>query len=211
MFHIDAVQAAGKIPVNVKELNADTLSLSGHKLHAPKGIGALYVREGSPLSPLLIGGGQENGRRAGTENVASIVGFGKACEIAGKRLREDMVHVTRLRERLESGLLKHFPSASINGFTAHRLPNTCSISFPGVEGEQILRILDKKGICASAGSACSAGSANPSHVLSAMAVPEDMINGSVRFSLSRYSTEAEVDEVIAALSSFPSLRNGNLN
>jgi cysteine desulfurase len=196
LFHTDAVQTVGKIPIDTKILTVDMLSLSGHKLHAPKGIGALYVRRGTRFSPFMIGGHQESGRRAGTENVASIIGLGKACEIAGTNLSEENTQVKRLRDKLETALLQSCPDTRINGDIHNRLPNTSNISFEYVEGEAILLRLNEHGICASSGSACSSGSLEPSHVLRAMGVPFTAIHGSTRFSLSRYTTEAEIDRVI---------------
>jgi cysteine desulfurase len=196
LFHTDAVQAVGKIPIDTKELPVDMLSLSGHKLHAPKGIGALYVRRGTRFSPFMIGGHQEGGRRAGTENVASIIGLGKACELAGKNLTEETIYLKRLRDKLETTLLKSCPDSTVNGDVLERLPNTTNISFEYVEGEAILLRLNEYGICASSGSACSSGSLEPSHVLRAMGVPFTAIHGSIRFSLSRYNTEEEIDKVI---------------
>jgi cysteine desulfurase len=195
-FHTDAVQAVGKVPLNVKELPVDMLSLSGHKLHAAKGVGALYVRRGTRFSPYIIGGHQEQSRRAGTENVASIIGLGAACELAKRRLAHEAGYLTGLRDKLERALLERCPDAEVNGDTAQRLPNTANISFRYVEGEAILLRLDEHGICASSGSACTSGSLEPSHVLRAMGVPHTAIHGSIRFSLSRYNTEAEVDTVI---------------
>jgi len=195
LFHTDAVQAVGKIPVDVKTLPVDMLSLSGHKLHAPKGIGALYVRKGTRFFPYIIGGHQERGRRAGTENVASIIALGKACELAMKALDDEVPYLTRLRDKLETALLQSCPDALVNGDAGSRLPNTTNISFEYVEGEAILLRLNEYGICASSGSACASGSLEPSHVLRAMGVPFTAIHGSIRFSLSRYNTEAEVDTV----------------
>jgi cysteine desulfurase len=199
LFHTDAVQTAGKIPMNVKELPVDMLSLSGHKLHAPKGIGVLYVRKGSRFYPYIIGGHQERGRRAGTENVASVIALGKACELAAENLQKEADHVKRLRDRLEAALLRTCPDARVNGDTGNRLPNTTNISFEYVEGEAILLRLDEHGICASSGSACSSGSLEPSHVLRTMGVPFTAIHGSIRLSLSRYNTEEEIDRVIGIL------------
>ncbi|MBF0329669.1 MAG: cysteine desulfurase NifS [Nitrospirae bacterium] len=196
IFHSDAVQAAGKIPINVKELPVDMLSLSGHKIHASKGIGALYVRKGTRFYPYVIGGHQERGRRAGTENVASIIGLGKACELAKGDIKNESKYLSGLRDKLEKALLKNCPDARINGDIQNRLPNTTNISFEYIEGEAILLRLDEQGVCASSGSACSSGSLEPSHVLRAMGVPFNLIHGSIRFSLSRYNTEAEVDKVI---------------
>lgn len=196
LFHTDAVQAVGKLPINVKKLPVDMLSLSGHKLHAPKGIGALYVRKGTRFYPYIIGGHQENGRRAGTENVASIIALGKACELAAKNLENEIAYLSRLRNKLEESLLKCCPDVRINGDTEHRLPNTTNISFEYVEGEAILLRLNEYGICASSGSACTSGSLEPSRVLRAMGTPFTAIHGSIRFSLSRYNTEAEIDKVL---------------
>jgi cysteine desulfurase len=195
LFHTDAVQAVGKIPIDVKTLPVDMLSLSGHKLHAPKGIGALYVRKGTRFYPYIIGGHQERGRRAGTENVASIIALGKACELAMQALDDEVPYLTRLRDKLETALLQSCPDALVNGDAGSRLPNTTNISFEYVEGEAILLRLNEYGICASSGSACTSGSLEPSHVLRAMGVPFTAIHGSIRFSLSRYNTEAEVDTV----------------
>ncbi|NLG67802.1 MAG: aminotransferase class V-fold PLP-dependent enzyme, partial [Actinobacteria bacterium] len=177
----------------------DMLSLSGHKLHAPKGVGALYVRKGTKFSPLLIGGHQERGRRGGTENVASIVALGKACELAATNIARERSRVMELRDRLERGLLERIPHARVNGDLESRLPNTTSIAFEFVEGEAILLLLNEEGICASSGSACTSGSLEPSHVLRAMGVPFTAAHGSVRLSLSVYNTQAEVDKVIAVL------------
>jgi cysteine desulfurase len=199
IFHTDAVQAVGKIPVDVGTLPVDMLSLSGHKIHAPKGVGALYVRKGTKFSPFLIGGHQEKGRRGGTENVASIVGLGKACELAIDHLDEQNGRVSQLRDTLENGLLKQIPKAMINGDPENRLPNTTSVSFEYVEGESILLLMDQVGICASSGSACTSGSLEPSHVLRAMGVPFTAAHGSIRFSLSTYNTEEEVDFIIDKL------------
>ena len=199
LFHTDAVQVAGKIPINVKQLPVDMLSISGHKLHAPKGIGVLYVRKGTRFCPYLIGGHQEKGRRAGTENVAAIVGLGKACELARKELAKGTAALAALRDRLEAALLESCPDAVVNGDRENRLPNTTSISFEYVEGEAILLRLNEFGICASSGSACTSGSLQPSHVLRAMGIPYTAIHGSVRFSLSSYTTQEEVDRVIEVL------------
>ena len=198
LFHTDAVQAVGKIPIDLKKLSVDMLSLSGHKLNAPKGIGALYVKKGTRFHSYIIGGHQEHGRRAGTENVASIVGLGRACEFAGENLYlyKEMSYLRGLRDKLETALLKLCPDARVNGDTENRLPNTSNLSFEYVEGEAILLKLNEFGICASSGSACTSGSLAPSPVLMAMDVPATAIHGSVRFSLSRYNTEAEVEKVI---------------
>jgi len=199
IFHTDAVQIAGKLPVSVNELPVDLMSISGHKLHAPKGIGVLYVRRGTKITPQIMGGHQERGRRAGTENVPYIVGFGKACELAMERMEQDAANERKLRDRLESGIMETCKGARINGDVAHRLPNTTNISFEYVEGEAILLMLDDVGICASTGSACASGSLEPSHVLRAMDVPRSMLHGSIRFSLSRYNTEEDVDYVLQQL------------
>ena len=194
-FHVDAVQAAGKIPIDVNALPIDLLTISGHKFHAPKGVGALYVRRGVTFPPFLIGGHQERNRRAGTENVAGIIGMGIAAEIALSRLPTDRARVMKLRDRLEMLLLASCPESRVNGPKQERLPNTSNISFRYLEGESMLVLLDQQGICASTGSACTAGSAEPSHVLRAMNVPADWLQGAVRFSLSRFNSEAEVDYV----------------
>ena len=195
-FHTDAVQAVGKIKIDLSKLDIDLLSISGHKLHAPKGIGVLYVRKGTRLSPFMLGGHQETGRRAGTENVPGIVGLGKACELAGKNIIEENTKVKKLRDKLEKAILKSCPDCFVNGDIENRLPNTSNISFEFIEGEAILLMLDKYGICASSGSACTSGSLEPSHVLRAMGVPFTAAHGSIRFSLSRYNTEEEVDYTI---------------
>ena len=199
LFHTDAVQAVGKIPIDTKELPVDMLSLSGHKLHAPKGVGALYLRKGTRFHPFIIGGHQERGRRAGTENMASIIGLGKACELAGKNLTEEITYLKGLRNKLETALLKSCPDVRINGDINNRLPNTTNLSFEYVEGEAILLRINEYGICASSGSACTSGSLEPSHVLRAMGIPFTAIHGSIRFSLSRYNTEAEIDRVIETM------------
>ncbi|TAL24590.1 MAG: cysteine desulfurase NifS [Nitrospirae bacterium] len=199
LFHTDAVQAVGKTPIDLKKLPPDMLSLSGHKLHAPKGVGALYVRKGTSFHPYIFGGHQEHGRRAGTENVASIIGLGKACELAREKLSQEALYLRGLRDKLENALLQSCPDARINGDVNNRLPNTTNISFGYVEGEAILLKLNELGICASSGSACTAGMPEPSHVLRAMDVPAEAIRGSIRFSLSRYNTEEEVDRVIEVM------------
>jgi cysteine desulfurase len=196
LFHTDAVQAVGKIPINLKATAIDFLSLSGHKLHAPKGIGVLYVRKGTPFIPFLNGGHQERGRRGGTENVASIVGLGKACALAAAKMDEENTRVRALRDKLEKGLLTSIPKALLNGHPEQRLPNTANISFEYVEGEAILLHMNQHNICASSGSACTSGSLEPSHVLRAMGVPFTAAHGSIRFSLSIYNTEEEVDFVL---------------
>ncbi|RJQ14885.1 MAG: cysteine desulfurase NifS [Nitrospiraceae bacterium] len=195
VFHTDAVQAVGKIPIDVKKLPVDMLSISGHKVHAPKGVGALYIKRGTRFSPYIVGGHQEGGRRAGTENVASVAGLGKACGLAKEHLSETD-RMKSLRDRLEEGLLKTCPDSRVNGDTVNRLPNTTNISFEYVEGEAILLRLNEFNVCASSGSACSSGSLEPSHVLRAMGVPFTAIHGSVRFSLSRYNTDEDIDFVL---------------
>ena len=196
LFHTDAVQAVGKTPIDLAHLPADMLSLSGHKLHAPKGIGVLYVRKGVRFRPFLRGGHQEKGRRAGTENVPYIVGLGAAAKLAADHMQEERVNVALLRDRLEQGLLEQIPDCMVNGDVENRLPNTTNIAFKNVEGEAILLMLDRLGVCASSGSACTSGSLEPSHVLRAMGVPFTYAHGSIRLSLSRYSTQEEVDYVI---------------
>lgn len=198
-LHTDAVQAVGKVPVNVAELPVDFLALSGHKLHAPKGVGALYVRKGIPFRPFLRGGHQERGRRAGTENTASIVALGRACELAVMNMAEERTRVKALRDRLEAGLLAAIPDSMVNGAPENRLPNTTSVAFKYVEGEAILLLMDGHGICASSGSACTSGSLEPSHVLRAMGVPFTYAHGSIRFSLSRFNTDEDVDLVLREL------------
>jgi cysteine desulfurase len=196
IFHTDAVQAVGKIPLDLSKSSIDLLSLSGHKLHAPKGVGVLYVRKGTRLQPFMMGGHQEAGKRAGTENVAGIVGLGKACELAAKNIRQENDKVKYLRDKLENAILQKCPDCMLNGDKKNRLPNTANLSFEYIEGEAILLMLDKFGICASSGSACTSGSLEPSHVLRAMGVPFTAAHGSIRFSLSRYNTEKEVDYTI---------------
>ena len=198
-FHVDAVQAAGKIPINVKETDIDLMTIAGHKLHAPKGIGALYVKTGTLLPAFIIGGHQEKGKRAGTENVPYIVGLGEACELAQKSLDFEMTEVKRLRDKLEYGIIKTIYNAKINGNTENRVPNTTNIGFQYIEGELILLHLSDLGICASSGSACTSGSLEPSHVLKSMGVPFEALHGSIRFSLSRFTTEDEIDYVLKVL------------
>jgi cysteine desulfurase len=191
-FHVDAVQAAGKLAIDVKNAPVDLITVSAHKFHGPKGVGALYVRRGMTFPPFIIGGHQERGRRAGTENVAGIVGMGKAAELALRNQQDDSVWIRALRDQLQDSLLESCPSARINGDKVKRLPNTLNISFRYLEGESILVLLDQHGICASTGSACTAGSSEPSHVLRAMRTPADWLQGAVRFSLSRLNTQDEV-------------------
>ena len=198
-FHTDAVQAVGKIPINLKKLPIDLLSLSGHKLHAPKGVGILYIRKGTKFSPFMIGGHQEKGRRGGTENVPYIIGLGKACELAQKNMADENTRVKALRDYLEQKILDRIPNTLVNGDRVNRLPNTVSVSFEYVEGESILLLLSDLGICASSGSACTSGSLEPSHVLRAMGVPFTAAHGSIRFSLSVYSTKEEMDYIVEHL------------
>lgn len=198
-FHTDAVQAVGKIPLNMKESNIDLLSLSGHKLHAPKGVGVLYVRRGTRISPYMLGGHQEANRRGGTENVAGIVALGKACELAQQSMEDENTRVKALRDRLQGKILATCPDCMVNGNVQNRLPNTLNVSFEFIEGESILMMLDRFGICASSGSACTSGSLEPSHVLRAMGIPFTAAHGSIRFSLSRYNTQDEVDFVAEKL------------
>lgn len=196
VFHTDAVQIVGKVPLDLSQSRISLLSLSGHKLHAPKGVGVLYVRKGTRIGPFLVGGHQEGGRRAGTENVPGIVALGKACELAAESMDDENTRVKALRDKLERGILESCPDSRVNGDSEHRLPNTTNISFEYIEGEAILLLLDRYGICASSGSACTSGSLEPSHVLRAMGVPFTAAHGSIRFSLSRYNTEEEVDFTI---------------
>jgi cysteine desulfurase len=198
-LHTDAVQAVGKIPLNLQKSTIDLLSLSGHKLHAPKGVGVLYIRKGTKFSPFLIGGHQEKGRRGGTENVPYIVALGKACELAKRNMKDENTRVKALRDYLEQKILEKIPNVLVNGDSNHRLPNTVSVSFEYVEGESILLMLSDLGICASSGSACTSGSLEPSHVLRAMGVPFTAAHGSIRFSLSVYNAKEEMDYIIEHL------------
>ncbi len=198
-FHTDAVQAVGKIPIDLKNSDIDMLSLSGHKIHAPKGIGALYIRKRTKFSPFLIGGHQEKGRRGGTENVASIIGLGAASRFSQELMEKENTEVKNLRDTLEKGLLEKIEHSFVNGEKERRLPNTTSIAFEYVEGEAILLMMDQFGICASSGSACTSGSLEPSHVLRAMGVPFTAAHGTIRFSLSTYNTMEEVNRIIEKL------------
>ena len=198
-FHSDAVQAAGKIPLDVKNTDIDLLTIAGHKIHAPKGIGALYIKTGTLLPAFVIGGHQERGKRAGTENVPYIVGLGKACELAQKSLDYEMTEVKRLRDKLENGILDSIYNAKVNGSTSNRVPNTTNIGFQYIEGELILLHLSDLGICASSGSACTSGSLEPSHVLKSMGVPFEALHGSIRFSLSRFTTDDEIEYTLKVL------------
>ncbi|MBO9997796.1 MAG: cysteine desulfurase NifS [Cyanobacteria bacterium SID2] len=197
-FHVDAVQAAGKVTINLQTSTIDLLTISGHKLHAPKGIGALYVRRGFRFRPFLLGGHQERGRRAGTQNVPGIVALGKAAELAHQH-QQDVEHERRLRDLLEKQLLERIPDCEVNGGGSKRLPNTTNIGFKYIEGEAILFMLNQYGICASSGSACTSGSLDPSHVLMAMGLPYTILHGSIRFSLSRFTTEDEIQQVLAVM------------
>lgn len=199
IFHVDAVQAVGKIPLNMQTSTIDMLTMSGHKIHAPKGIGALYIRRGVRFRPMLIGGGQQRGRRAGTENVPGVIALGKAAELELLHLEEATARERQMRDRLEQALITTIPDCEVNGDPRNRLPNTTNIGFKYIEGEAILLMLNQKGICASSGSACSSGSLEPSHVLRAMGLPYTTLHGSIRFSLCRYTTEAEIDAVIEAM------------
>jgi cysteine desulfurase len=199
LFHTDAVQAIGKIPIDMRNNAVDMLSLSGHKLHSPKGIGVLFARTGLKFKPYVIGGHQERNRRAGTENTPAIIGLGKACELAARRMDEENTTVRHLRDGLEKGILETVPHTRSNGSAVPRLPNTSNISFEFVEGESILLSLDAEGICASTGSACSSGSLEPSHVLLAMGLTPTTAQGSIRFSLSIYNTKEEIDFVLQKL------------
>jgi cysteine desulfurase len=199
LFHTDAVQAVGKIPIDVKSTKIDMLSLSGHKLHAPKGIGALYVRKGVRFRALVRGGQQERGRRAGTENAPAVVGLGKAAELALRHMADEQTRVKDLRDRLESGLLQQIGSCFVAGDPENRLPNTSNIAFEYIEGEAILLLLNKEGIAASSGSACASGSLEPSHVLRAMNVPYTAAHGAIRFSFSRENGSEDVDRVLSAV------------
>ncbi|MEO0488259.1 MAG: cysteine desulfurase NifS [Cyanobacteria bacterium J06659_2] len=197
-FHVDAVQAVGKVPINLATSTIDLLTLSGHKLHGPKGVGALYVRRGFRFRPFLLGGHQERGRRAGTHNVAGIVALGKAAEQARQHL-QNVAQERRLRDLLETQLLELIPNCVVNGGGTTRLPNTTNIGFKYIEGEAILFMLNQHGICASSGSACTSGSLDPSHVLTAMGLPYTILHGSIRFSLSRFTTEAEIQQVLTVM------------
>ncbi|HEX3010756.1 MAG TPA: cysteine desulfurase NifS [Syntrophomonadaceae bacterium] len=199
LFHTDAVQAVGKVPINMAESQIDMLSLSGHKLHAPKGIGVLYVRQGTPLHPFLVGGHQEQNKRAGTENTASVIALGKACQLADEHMHEENTRVKALRDRLQDELLAEIPNSRVNGGNAIRLPNTLSIAFEFAQEDAILQELSDLGICASSGSACNSETMDPSHVLLAMGIPMSLANGSIRFSLSRYTSDDEIDTVISEL------------
>ena len=199
LFHTDAVQAVGKVPIDLANSQIDMLSCSGHKLHAPKGVGVLYVRRGIRFRPFIVGGHQEKARRGGTENVASVVALGRAAELAKDGMAEEVKYLAMLRDRLEAGLLERSPRIKINGDKASRLPNTSSVSFEFIEGEAILLLMNQFGICASSGSACTTGSLEPSHVLRAMGIPYTSAHGTIRFSFSRYNTVEEVDFILEKL------------
>ncbi len=198
-FHTDAVQAVGHIKIDVKEMNIDLLSLSGHKLCAPKGVGAIYIKKGVTIQPFIHGGAQEKKRRAGTENIAGIVGLGKAIELADKEIEENTKKLVYLRDKLINGILENIPYSKLNGHPIDRLPGNCNISFDFIEGEAMLLLLDSKGIAASSGSACTSGSLDPSHVLLAIGLPHEKAHGSLRMTLEHYNTEQEVDTVLKEL------------
>ena len=198
-FHTDAVQAVGHIKIDVKEMNIDLLSLSGHKICAPKGIGAIYIKKGVAINPLIHGGAQEKRRRAGTENIAGIVGLGKAIELANEEIEQNVTKVSALRDKLINGILEKIPYSKLNGHPTDRLPGNCNISFEFIEGESMLLLLDSKGIAASSGSACTSGSLDPSHVLLAIGLPHEKAHGSLRMTLEHYNTEKEVDIVLEEL------------
>ena len=199
LFFVDAVQAAGKIPVDVKNTKIDMLGISGHKIHAPKGVGAIYIRKGTLITPFMLGGHQERGKRGGTENVSGIVALGEAAEQALNYLDDEATRVKAMRDKLEKGILSKLFNARVNGSRLHRVPNTTNISFEYIEGELILLHLSDLGICASSGSACTSGNLEPSHVLRAMGVPFTAVHGSIRFSLSRYTSNEEIDYVLKQL------------
>jgi len=199
LFHTDAVQAVGKIPLALRESKINFLSLSGHKLHAPKGVGVLYVNRRTKFAPYLIGGGQENGKRAGTQNVAGIVALGKACEIAGRFMEHEATVVRGLRDAFESGVLTRIEGARVNGDREHRLPNTSNLAFDGIDSEGALMLLDQHRICCSSGSACTTGSVHASHVLKAMGFSDDRARASLRFSFSRFNSAAEVEHALEVL------------
>ncbi len=196
---VDAVQAAGKIKLNVKDTQIDLMGISGHKIHAPKGIGALYIKKGTIVMPLIVGGHQERGKRAGTENVPYIIGLAKACELAQNALKDESTRVKALRDKLEKGIIERIPNARLNAAVENRVPNTTNIGFQYIEGELILLHMSDAGICASSGSACTSGSLEPSHVLRSMGIPFTALHGSIRFSLSRFTTEDEIDYVLETL------------
>ena len=196
LFHSDAVQAVGKIPLNLADAKINFLSLSGHKLHCPKGVGVLYVNRRTKFAPYLIGGGQEQGKRAGTENVASIVALGKACEVAGEYLEHEATEVRAMRDRFEAGILAQVEGAQVNGDRESRLPNTTNLAFEGVDSEGALMLLDQRGLCCSSGSACTTGAVHASHVLKAMGCSDERARASLRFSFSRFNTADEVERAL---------------
>ncbi len=210
LFHTDAVQTPGKLKLDVKAMEVDFLSLSAHKLHAPKGIGVLYVRKGVSFQPYVMGGGQEQGRRGGTENVANMVAFGKAAEIAVASLEENLDRIRALRDRMEEGIISSIEGVTRNGAKEPRLANTSNLSFTNCEAEAILLLLDREGICASSGSACTTGSMAPSHVLTAMGLTPELAMGAVRLSLSKYSTDEEVDHLLAKMPEIVSKLRGTI-
>ena len=199
LFHTDAVQVIGKIPVDLKKNKIDMLSIAGHKLHAPKGIGALYIRRRTRFSPMFVGGSQESGKRAGTENTAFIIALGRACELAAERMNDENTRVKALRDKLENGVLSAIPDVHLNGHKEQRLPNTTNVAFDSVEAEAILLLLDHHAICASSGSACTTGSLDPSHVLKAMGLTPSLARGALRLSLSVYNTGADIDKTLQVL------------
>ncbi len=199
LVHTDAVQAAGKVPIDVEQLGVDLLSISGHKFHGPKGVGALYVRQGVRLQPIMLGGGHERGMRAGTENVSGAVGLGMACQVARQELSKAAERMSRLRDRLEEGILNSIPDTVVNGCRQSRTPQTSNISFLGAEGESLLMALDLQGIAVSTGAACHAGTVSASHVLTAMHLSRETLQGAIRFSLSRFTTEEEIERTLEVL------------
>lgn len=199
IFHTDAVQALGHVPIDVEEMNIDLLSASGHKLYGPKGIGMLYIRKGIKIKPLIHGGAQERSRRAGTENVPGIVGFGEACRLANEELDRESKRLIALRDKLINGILTAIPHSRLNGHPTKRLPGNVNISFEFIEGESMLLLLDARGVCASSGSACTSGSLDPSHVLLAIGLPHEKAHGSLRLTLGHFNTEEEVDFIIKEL------------
>jgi cysteine desulfurase len=198
-FHTDAVQTVGKIPVDVNKLGVDLLSISAHKIYGPKGVGALYIRKGTRIKPFITGGGQESQRRAGTENIPGIVGFGKAAELIGKEMEEQHEKLTYLRDKLIKGIMENIPHVRLNGHPTRRLPHNVNVCFEYIEGESLLLNLDMKGICASSGSACTSGSLEPSHVLLAIGLPHEIAHGSLRLTIGRENTEEDVDYVLEVL------------
>lgn len=199
LFHTDAVQAVGHIPIDVKEMNIDLLSMSAHKFYGPKGIGALYIRKGIKITPLIHGGGQERNRRAGTENIGSVIGMGTAIELAVNEIEQETKRLTVLRDKLIDGILEKIPYCWLNGTKENRMPGNCNISFEFIEGESVLLLLDMNEICASSGSACTSGSLDPSHVLLAIGLPHEKAHGSLRLSLGLYNTEEDVDYLLEKL------------